>query len=137
MVLLLRIGGVFHLACAVTHIFFPGIFSWDKRLAPLTGEEGRVILSNLNVMNWCLFLFWMMVAYLPLRHGGDMMKTAIGRTVLVSIVLFWMIRIFLFQPLFVGFDMTGSVSQTLILSAGLVLFGPPCAYALAKRESGL
>jgi len=131
---LLRVEGVFHLLCAVTHIFFPRMFQWDKNLAGLTGESLAVIRSNLNVMNACLLFFWVMLAYLPIVHAREMLELKIGNALLVFVVLFWVLRIFILQPLFIGFSAEGTVGSTVIFIVGLLLFAIPTVNALFRKQ---
>jgi hypothetical protein len=125
MKIILIIGGVFHFTCAVSHWFFPQIFQWVKNLESLPAEKSAAMLSTLNVQNWCLLIFWLALTYIPIVHADDLLNTRLGKTLLTCIVLFWVIRIFIFHPVFIGFASRESIVQVAYLSIGLVLFSIP------------
>lgn len=124
-IVFLRIGGVFHLLCAVTHIFFPAMFRWNDRLRPLAGEDLVVIDANLRIMNICLLVMWVMLAYIPLFHSRDMLEKGIGRSILFFIVMFWLIRIFVLQPMYGGYGSAEVVVAMIVFTAGMLMFALP------------
>lgn len=112
------------------------MFQWDLYLATLS-EAGRpVIEANLNIMNWCLFVFWIMLAYIPIVHSKQMLETAIGKSVMVFIILFWLVRIFILQPLYVGIATRESVITIVIFIVGLSFFLIPLISVILKKVSG-
>ncbi|MBN1495337.1 MAG: hypothetical protein JXA07_01120 [Spirochaetes bacterium] len=125
--ILLKIGGGFHLFCAALHVCFPSMFKWSERIAPLSGEDALVISANLSIMNYCLLVFWVILAYIPLLYAEEMLETKLGKALLTGIVLFWAVRIFVLQPLYVGFEGPESLVTVAVFLAGIALFAIPWA----------
>ncbi len=100
--LLIKIGGVFHLICALSHIIFPKTFNWDENLKELPAIKKRVIKQLLNTSNFSVLLFWLIFAYLPFFYSKELLTSQIGKALLTGIIIFWSIRIFIIQPLFSG-----------------------------------
>jgi hypothetical protein len=123
--LLIRIGAAFHFVCALFHLFFPRMFKWDERLAPLPGESRRVIGESLHVANSSAFLFWLVLAYVPLVHAEEMLTTPIGTSLLTCIVVFWVIRIFIVQPMYSGFKTRLSILRAVFFLCGSLMFVIP------------
>jgi len=100
--LFLKIGGVYHLLCALLHIFFPRLLRWENNLKGLSAGRKTIIRQSLHIMNLCLLLFWLILAYIPFFYASELLETHLGMGVLTSIVLFWAVRIFVLQPVFMG-----------------------------------
>jgi hypothetical protein len=118
------------------HIYFPHFFQWDQRLASLSGDNAMIISANLAIMNYCLLVFWVILAYLPIVHADDMLETRMGKSLLTGIVVFWMIRIFVLQPLYVGYKSPESLITVAMFSAGMAMFAVPWAAAVLFRPGG-
>jgi hypothetical protein len=84
-------GGVFHVAIGIFHIFFWRIFHWKEDLASLT-HINRAVMQILNI---CLTFFFFAIAYTSFAHAEELIFTSLGRTILASIVLFWILRLIL------------------------------------------
>jgi hypothetical protein len=125
LVLLIKLGGIFHFICALFHIFFPHIFQWKSKLNTLSEENKDKILSSLNLMNCCQFIFWLIFAYIPFFYADDLINSQLGEGLLTTIVLFWIIRIFVLQPIIVGFKTQISRLQVVFFTIGLLLFFVP------------
>ena len=123
----LRIGGVYHLLCAALHVYFPYFFQWDQRLASLSGETPLTISANLSIMNYCLLVFWLILAFIPIVHADELLETGMGKALLTGIVLFWIVRIFVLQPLYVGYTSPDSLITVAVFSAGMAMFAVPWA----------
>lgn len=130
MVTMLKIGGMFHLLCAVLHIIFPRMFNWYQRLAPLPDSDRSVISINLNIMNYCLMFFWIVFAVIPFFHAEALMNTALGKTLLTGIVAFWFMRIFILKPVYEGISTKESIVSGIVFVAGGLLFAVPWIKAL-------
>ncbi len=132
-IVLLKAGGFFHLFCAATHVFFPKMFLWQERLSCLSPENLYVIGANLNIMNFCLLFMWVMLAYIPLFLPEEMLQTKSGRSLLFFIVMFWVFRIFVLQPIYGGFGSRDEIVAMLIFGIGLILFAIPLVRVLMGR----
>jgi len=137
-VVLLKIGGVFHFMCAVLHIFFPRMFQWDRHLEGMTREGYAVVSANLNIMNICLLVMWVMLAYIPFFHAAEILETRSGRALVSFIVLFWLVRIFVLQPVYAGLSSAESIITAGVFLIGALCFIIPLARTAAslKRNAG-
>ncbi len=122
---LLKIGGIYNILCALLHLAFPKILKWDEILKQLFNEQRPFIEQPLKIMNWCLFIFWIILAYIPLVHTSELLNTGLGRTLLSSIVIFWSIRIFILQPAYIGVKDPISWKMIGFFLVGLLLFAIP------------
>ena len=120
--LFLKIGAAFHLICALFHIAFPKMFNWNDHLSELSAEKSAIFKLNLHIMNICLILFWLVFAILPFFFSSELLETPIGNTILFLIIAFWIIRIFIIQPIFVGVKTKESWRMILFFLIGFVLF---------------
>ncbi len=124
-VLLLKIGGVFHLLCAVLHIFMPKMGDWEARLAKIPEEDRDLVEQPLYIMNLCLLVIWVIFAIIPFFYTDAILNTSLGNALLTSIVIFWIIRIFILQPYYIGIKSKISIQMILTFMIGLILFGIP------------
>lgn len=85
---LLIFGGLLHITVGVFHVFFWQLFQWKTELALLT-YENSFIMQGLNL---CLIFVFFVVAYLSLVHANEIMTTKLGKSMLVSVSLFWLVR---------------------------------------------
>ncbi len=130
--LIIKIGGVHLLICAVFHLFFPRMYHWEKSLESLSKENNIRILNTLRLMNGCQFIFWLILAYISLFYSKDLLSSSLGKSILAMIVLFWIIRILIFQPLYVGFKTRIARLQLLFFITGLSLFIVPWMNVMFK-----
>ncbi len=114
---LVIIAGVINLLCGVLHIFFPKLLRWNKDLESLS-ETNQ---ATMRVLNICLMLFWFGLGYLYLWHAPEMVGTSLGKALLVCMCLFWGVRTFVLQPIYLGFSSRESVFMTFVFLVCLVL----------------
>ncbi len=100
--LLLKIGGIYNILCALLHVIMPRRYKLDMILQQLPDNIRLLIKPSLYIMNWCLVIFWLILAYIALAHTSELLLPGLGRTLLASIVIFWIIRIFVLQPIYMG-----------------------------------
>jgi hypothetical protein len=120
--LLLKCGGIFHFICAVSHLVFPHLFQWKSKLSNLSDENQSQILNSLTLMNSCQLIFWLIFAFIPLFYTEDLIDSPLGKGILTAIVLFWIVRIFVLQPVIIGFKTKISKLQVAFFTIGLILF---------------
>lgn len=106
-------GGVFHLGIAIFHLFFWRIFRWKEDLDSLTHVNRAIV----QILNLCLTFLFFVMAYVSFFHPAELLAPPLGRTILISIALFWMMRLML-QVVFFGVRHPLS-----ILFIGLFLIG--------------
>ena len=85
---LIFIGGFFHLAFFVFHLFFWKLFDWKRDLSSLKPvNRGIIQVLNLRLM-WIFLVF----AYISFFHADALLTTALGNAILISIALAWLMR---------------------------------------------
>lgn len=124
--LFLKLGAIFHLICALFHIAFPKMFNWKENLSELSADKRLIIKQNLHIMNICLLLFWLVFAIVPFFFSTELLTTSIGKTILILIIGFWIIRIFILQPIFVGVKTKESWQMIIFFLVGFIFFAIPC-----------
>ncbi|MCJ7664591.1 MAG: hypothetical protein MUO24_10170 [Desulfobacterales bacterium] len=130
---LLKIGGIYNILCALLHVLFPRMFKWGKILKLLPGDKRLIIEPSLYIMNWCMVVFWVILAYISLVHTSALLIPGLGRTLLASIVIFWVIRIFVLQPVYIGIQNPRSWIMIGFFLVGLVLFAVPLVESLRSH----
>lgn len=114
---LIFIGGFFHLAFFVFHLFFWRLFDWRRDLSRLK-PVNRGIMQVLNLRLMWIFLVF---AYVSFFHADALLTTDLGRAILISIALAWAARA-VEQVVF--FKLKSSISAAFFL---VFLFGA-CLY---------
>ncbi len=110
-------GGVFHLALAIFHLFFWRIFHWKEDLASLT----RINRAITQILNLCLTFLFFIMAYVSFVHAAELISTPLGRTMLASIALFWILRLIL-QFIFFGARHKIAILFIVIFALGAALY---------------
>ena len=128
--LLLKIGGIYNILCALLHVIMPRRYKWDDILQQLPDNIRLLIKPSLYIMNWCLVIFWLILAYIALVHTSELLLPGLGRTLLASIVIFWVIRIFVLQPVYIGIQYPRSWIMIGFFLVGLILFVVPLVQSL-------
>jgi hypothetical protein len=131
--LLLKIGGIYNILCALLHVIMPRRYKLDAILQLLPGNIRLLVRSPLYIMNWCLVIFWLILAYIALVHTSELLLPGLGRTLLASIVIFWVIRIFVLQPIFIGIRDPRSWKMIGFFLVGLLLFAVPLVRTLGSH----
>ncbi len=125
MILILKIGGIYNILCALLHVMFPKMLGWEKILPSIPDHQRPFVRQPLYIMNWCLALFWVILAYIPIFYADQMLTTGLGKSLLAAIVIFWLIRIFVLQPVYIGMKSAESRKMTGFFLVGLILFAVP------------
>ncbi|ACB76312.1 hypothetical protein [Opitutus terrae] len=86
--LLIAAGG-HSLAFGVFHLGFWRLFGWRTELANVS----RVNRGIMQVLNLCLTFLFFAIGVLILVHRAEMTTTAIGRSLLAVMALFWIVRL--------------------------------------------
>jgi hypothetical protein len=131
--ILLKIGGIYNILCALLHLIMPRRYKLDAILQLLPGNIRLLIKPSLYIMNWCLVIFWLIFAYIALAHTSELLIPGLGRTLLASIVIFWVIRIFVLQPIYIGIRDPRSWRMIGFFLVGLVLFAVPLVQTLGSH----
>jgi hypothetical protein len=121
-VLLLKIGAVFHLVCALMHLAFPKMLNLKENLSELSPKRRIIIEPAFHIMNFCILVFLLVFAIIPFYFPSELLATSIGKTFLASIIAFWAIRIFILQPIFIGLKAKESWQMIIFFLIGFILF---------------
>ncbi len=96
--LLLIAGGIYHLCWAFFDSFWPHLFAWKRTLAVLD-DINR---SLLYILSRLLVLLYLYIAVLSFFFQKELLNTALGKTILWFMAVYWIFRAFM-QIQFFGF----------------------------------
>lgn len=120
MELLVKAGGLYCICLIIFHLLFWRIFDWEKDLRSLTFLN-RAIMQVLNLsLTFVFFIF----AYVSLFHARELLHSGLGRSLLLLIALFWLLRA-LQQVIFFRLAHWRSIAFLFIFLSGAVLYGIP------------
>lgn len=117
---LIQAGGVYNLAFAAFHLMFWRLFHWKRDLRSLSYLNRQTV----QVLNLCLTLVLLLFAYLSLAHTAELLSSALGRSLLVGIALFWLARA-VEQVVFYKLRHWGSWLLLAVFVLGVALYGIP------------
>lgn len=115
--LIVRLAGGYNVLCAILHVLFPKMLRWKDDLRSLAPANR----AAMKIMNLCLTVFWLIFGYLYLFHAPEIVGTGLGRSILISMIVFWAIRIFVLQPVYLGLKTGASVQMAVFFLIGLLL----------------
>jgi hypothetical protein len=116
----LVMGGLFNLAFAVFHMLFWRIFDWKRDLRSLSFNNRQIM----QVLNLCLIFAFVIFAWISFFHGDELLRTALGRSMLILISLFWFLRA-IEQALFFRLKQPASVAFLILFLTGTLLYAYP------------
>lgn len=120
---LMFIGGFYHLAFFVFHLYFWKLFGWKKDLQNLSAVNRAVMqILNLRLM-WVALVF----AYVSFFHAGELLTNSLGKTLLIGIGLFWLMRA-IEQIIFFGVKSLISVAFLIVFVIGAGIYFYPLAF---------
>ena len=119
------IGGIYHLICALSHIFFPKVHNWNENLKELSNDKKKIIKNNLYLSNTCTILLWLILSYIPIFYSNEILNSQLGNIFLTLIVLFWVVRIFILQFIFSNIKTKEFWIRTIFFLFGLFVFFIP------------
>jgi len=117
---LLAIGGAYHLAFAIFHLFFWRLFRWKSELAKLSSINRNVM----QILNLRITYLALVFSYLSFALPEDLLSTTLGRTMLGAIALFWAMRA-VEQVWFFGVRSRLSNAFVAVFLAGAALYAIP------------
>lgn len=130
----IKMSSVYYLLCALIHVFFPDMFKWSEIIALLPPDKMPFISNPLYIMNWCMAVFWVVFGVITFFYSADLLKPGIGRAILSSLVVFWLIRMFILQPVYVGFQDPITWQMLAFFSVGLILTAGPLLHSMRKNR---
>ncbi len=114
---LLVIGGAVVFAFFIFHLFFWKIFDWKRDLKSLTPVNRAIM----QVLNLCLSFVFLLIAYISIFHKDELLNTSLGKTMLLGISIFWLLRA-LEQIMFFGLKSGVSIAFFVVFLAGSALY---------------
>lgn len=123
---LVLIAGVLNLLCGLLHVFFPKLLNWKKDLQSLQ----EVNQATMKILNICLTLFWFGLGFLYLWHTPEMVGTGLGKSLLACMCIFWGIRVFILQPVYLGVSTPDAVVMVIVFLIALTLNAAALVMAL-------
>jgi hypothetical protein len=84
----IKLAAIFNLAFGVFHLFFWRLLDWKEQLRRVS-EVNRAVIQTLNV---CLTFMFLLVSYMCLFYTDEVRTTSIGKTLLIGMATFWLIR---------------------------------------------
>jgi len=118
--IILIIGGAFHLAFAVFHMCFWKLFRWKEDLDKLRHVNRAVM----QILNLCLTYLFIVFGILSIIYRQEMISTNLGNALLVSIAVFWILRM-IEQLIFFGLKSTRSIVFTFLFILGGLIYVTP------------
>lgn len=114
---LVFVSGVLNLMFTIFHMMFWQLFKWKDELAKISAENRGIM----QVLNLVLIFVYIAAAYIAFFHGRELVQTQLGRTLLISGFLFWLLRA-IYQPVFWGLNKISlAITAIFILTAAVKL----------------
>jgi len=131
---LIIFGGFFHLGFVVFHLFFWRLFKWKpaRRSEYFSALEGGKDLSSLNfinravmqILNLCLIFVFLAAGLISIFYAHDLISTSLGKVLIISISVFWFIRL-IEQIIFFGLKKKLSVILSALFALGSIVYIVP------------
>ena len=80
--------GIYSSGFVIFHIFFWKLFNWITDLNKLSVLNCGMV----QILNVCLIYFFLFTAFICFFYAEDLRNTALGRSFLIGISLFWLSR---------------------------------------------
>jgi len=79
----------------------------------------------IKILNYCIFMFWLILSYIYVVHSEEIIKTGIGKSLLISLSILWIIRILILQPVYIGIKTKDSKTMIAWFVVGFLLNTTP------------
>jgi hypothetical protein len=127
--LLIRIAGMVSGLFFLFHIGFYWLFNWSQSLLSLNSGDRAIMLT----FNLVVILFLLYSAILSLGHTRELIKTTVGKSVLIFFAAFYIARI-LCEFLYFGFRFLESVVVISICLIPAVCFALPVFFQSKAKK---
>ncbi len=117
---LIIVGGFFHVAFAVFHVFFWKLFDWKKDLGSLTSLNRNVM----QILNLSLTFVFIIFAYVSIFNADELLAGGLGSTLLAAIAISWLLRAG-YQILFFGLRSKLSMGFFVVFLLGAFIYAFP------------
>ncbi len=123
MELLIKAGGVLHVALVIFHLLFWRIFNWKDDLRSLSFLNRAIM----QVLNLSLTFAFVIFGYISLVHTDELMSTSLGHSLLGLVAVLWLARS-VEQVVFFKLRHWGSVAFLVFFLVGTVLYAVPAIH---------
>lgn len=123
MEILIKAGGIYNIILIVFHLLFWRIFNWKDDLQSLSFLNR----SSMQVLNLSLTIVFAVFAYISLVHSNELLSTQLGKSLLFSMALLWLLRSAM-QVIFYKLKHWVSIAFLVYFSIGILLYGIPAIY---------
>ncbi len=122
-------AGVYNILLGVFHVLFWKIplFNWAEELNKLSPVNKGVM----EVLNLCLIVVFIIMAFISFAHAKELLSSRLGRTILTGFSIFWLLR---FIEQFIFWERAGIVLPV-ILIIGFILYFVPAMLSFRKDNS--
>lgn len=117
------LGGFYNIGFALFHMMFWKIFGWKTELSKLR----RMNRSVVQVLNLCLTFCFIFFGCISIFQAEEMIASGLGRTFLLFISLFWLVRA-VEQIVFFDFKNPTSIAMTILFLLGSCLYAYPLVF---------
>lgn len=116
-------GGIYNLAFGIYHLIFWKLFNWKKDLKKIHSVNRGIM----QVLNLCLIFLFFVMAYVSIFNTKDLLYTGIGKALLISFTLFWLLRS-IEQVAFFGMKSKISVIHFVLFIFGALIYSYPIIF---------
>ncbi len=114
------VGGIYNIGFVIFHLMFWKLLHWNKDLASLSFINRQVM----QIFNLCLIFVFLIFAYISLFHTGELLRSGLGKTLLLLMAIFWLLRA-IEQIYFFGLRNKGSAAFFGVFFLGAVFYFYP------------
>ncbi len=126
--IMIKVGGVLNALLGIFHLFFWSLFNWPENLACLSFDD-QAIMQVLNIhVALPVFIF----AYLSIFQSKDMLGSRVGKTMIIGIALFYIVRA-INEVVFWGLQNTTSIGSLAIWLIIACLYVVPLVMAKDQK----
>ena len=123
MELLIKLGGVYNIALVIFHLLFWRLFDWKNDLRKLSFLNRAIM----QVLNLSLSFAFIIFSYISLVHTNELLSTALGHSLLILMLLFWVARS-IEQIVFFKLKHWSSIAFLAFFLAGAALYAIPALF---------
>ncbi len=116
---LVFVSGVLNLMFAVFHMMFWRLFKWKDELGRISADNRSIM----QVLNLVLIFVFIAAAYIAFFHGPELIQTQLGKTLLISGALFWLLRA-IYQPVFWGLNKISIILTAIFILEAVINLVP-------------
>jgi len=117
------VGGIYNLAFGIYHLMFWKLFKWKEDLKNIHLVNRGIM----QILNLCLAFLFFVMAYISIFNIKDLLDTGIGKTLIISFAVFWLLRS-IEQIVFFGLKSKISVIHFILFILGALIYTYPTVF---------